>query len=146
MIRKIRLTTGLILFVFVTGHMINHVLGIHSLSAMEAGREWFLAVWRNPVGMTAFGGSLLIHLLLAVWALYTRRSLKMSVGEAFQLGLGFSIPLFLALHFVGTSGVHQMFGTNDTYAFVLLSIWTPSTRHWTSTLATGSVPQFFTVA
>lgn len=123
MIRKIRLTTGLILFVFVTGHMINHVLGIHSLSAMEAGREWFLAVWRNPVGMIAFGGSLLIHLLLAVWALYTRRSLKMSVGEAFQLGLGFSIPLFLALHFVGTSGVHQMFGTNDTYAFVLLSIW-----------------------
>ncbi|MGB0632310.1 MAG: adenylate/guanylate cyclase domain-containing protein [Alphaproteobacteria bacterium] len=123
MIRKIRLTTGLILFVFVTGHLLNHILGIHSLAAMEAGREWFLAVWRNPLGSAAFVGSLLAHLLLAAWALYARRSLKMSVGEAFQLVLGFSIPLFLALHFVGTRGSHQLFGTNDTYAYILIVQW-----------------------
>ena len=123
MVRKIRLTTGLILFAFVSGHLINHALGIHSLAAMEAGREWFVLVWRNPVGTVAIGGSLLIHLLLAVWALYDRRSLRMSVGEAFQLVLGFSIPLFLALHFVGTGGSHKMFGVNDTYAYILLAIW-----------------------
>ena len=123
MLTKIRLITGIILFAFVFGHLINHTLGIHSLAAMEAGREWFLAVWRNPVGTIAFTGSLLIHLLLAAWALYARRSLKMSLGEAFQLVLGFSIPLFLAIHFVGTAGAHRMFGTNDTYAFILLAQW-----------------------
>ncbi|NBP73843.1 MAG: adenylate/guanylate cyclase domain-containing protein, partial [Alphaproteobacteria bacterium] len=123
MVRKIRLTTGLILFVFVAGHLINHILGIHSLAAMEAGREWFLAVWRNPVGTLAFVGAMAVHLLLAAWALYARRSLKMSMGEAFQLVLGFSIPLFLAIHFVGTRGSHQMFGTDDTYAYILIVQW-----------------------
>ena len=123
MVRKIRLTTGLILFAFVAGHLINHILGIHSLAAMEAGREWFLAVWRNPVGTLAFVGAMAVHLLLAAWALYARRSLKMSMGEAFQLVLGFSIPLFLAIHFVGTRGSHQMFGTDDTYAYILIVQW-----------------------
>ncbi|MEE2996326.1 MAG: adenylate/guanylate cyclase domain-containing protein [Pseudomonadota bacterium] len=123
MVRKVRLTTGLILFVFVASHMANHALGIHSLSAMEAGRENFLLIWRNPIGSAAMMGSLFIHLLLATWALYDRRSLKMSVGEALQLSLGFAIPLLLALHFVGSRGVHQMFGTNDTYAFILLAQW-----------------------
>lgn len=123
MTRRIRLTTGLILFVFVTGHLLNHVLGLHSLAAMEAGREWFILIWRNPVGAAALMGSLLTHLLLAAWALYARRSLRMSGGEAFQLVFGFSIPLLLAVHFVGTGGSHRMFGTNDNYAYVLLAQW-----------------------
>ena len=44
---RIRLTTGLILFVFVAGHLLNHILGLHSLAAMEAGRDWFILIWRN---------------------------------------------------------------------------------------------------
>jgi len=123
MIRRIRLTTGLILFTFVTLHLLNHAFGIHSLAAMESAREWFLLIWRNPVGTVAMMGSLFIHLLLAAWALYARRSLRMSWGEALQLVFGFSIPLFLALHFVGTSGTNKMFGTNDTYAYILLIQW-----------------------
>jgi adenylate cyclase len=123
MIRRIRLTTGLILFTFVTLHLLNHTFGIHSLAAMEAAREWFLLIWRNPVGTIAMLGSLFIHLLLAAWALYSRRSLRMSWGEALQIVFGFSIPLFLALHFVGTGGTNKMFGTNDTYAYILLVQW-----------------------
>ena len=123
MIGSIRLTTGLILFAFVAGHLINHSLGIHSLSAMEAGREWFTLVWRNDLGSVALYGSLIIHLLLAVWALYVRRSLRMTPGEAFQVIFGFSIPLLLALHIVGTRGAYQIAGTNDNYAYVLLSQW-----------------------
>ncbi|CAN0269181.1 unnamed protein product [Discosporangium mesarthrocarpum] len=123
MTRRIRLTTGLILFVFVAGHSLNHVLGLHSLAAMEAGREWFILIWRNPVGGVALTGSLLAQLLLAAWALYSRRSLRMSGGEAFQLVFGFSIPLLLASHIIGTGASHQMFGTNDNYAYVLLAQW-----------------------
>ena len=123
MTRRIRLTTGLILFTFVTLHLLNHAFGLHSLAAMEAVREWFLLIWRNPVGTVAMMGSLFIHLLLAGWALYARRSLRMSWGEALQLVFGFSIPLFLALHFIGTGGTNKMFGTNDTYAYILLIQW-----------------------
>ncbi|MFT7571255.1 MAG: adenylate cyclase [Paracoccaceae bacterium] len=123
MTRRIRLTTGLILFVFVTGHLLNHALGLHSLAAMEAAREWFILIWRNPVGSAALMLSLLVHLLLAAWALYSRRSLRMSGGEAFQLVFGFSIPLLLALHFVGTGGSHRMFDTQDNYTYILLVQW-----------------------
>ena len=80
---RIRLTTGLILFVFVAGHLLNHILGLHSLAAMEAGRDWFILIWRNSVGAALLMGSLTAHLLLAGWALYSRRSLKMSGGEEY---------------------------------------------------------------
>ena len=123
MVRRIRLTTGLILFAFVTCHLLNHSLGIHSLGMMEAGRDWFVLIWRNPVGSTALVSSLIVHLLLAAWALYSRRSLRMSTGEAFQIIFGFSVPLLLALHFAGTGATHRLFGTEDNYTYVLLAQW-----------------------
>lgn len=120
---RIRLATGLILFVFVTGHLLNHILGLHSLAAMEAGRDWFILVWRNPVGSALLMGSLMAHLLLAGWALYSRRSLKMTSGEAAQVVFGFSIPLLLASHIIGTGASHNLFKTNDNYTYVLLAQW-----------------------
>lgn len=120
---RIRLATGLILFVFVTGHLLNHILGLHSLAAMEAGRDWFILVWRNPVGSALLTGSLMAHLLLAGWALYSRRSLKMTSGEAAQVVFGFSIPLLLASHIIGTGASHNLFKTNDNYTYVLLAQW-----------------------
>ena len=120
---RIRLATGLILFVFVTGHLLNHILGLHSLAAMEAGRDWFILVWRNPVGSALLMGSLMAHLLLAGWALYSRRSLKMTSGEAAQVVFGFSIPLLLAGHIIGTGASHNLFETKDNYTYVLLAQW-----------------------
>lgn len=120
MIRRVRLITGCILFAYVTSHLLNHMLGLVSYAAMEEGRLWFLAMWRNPVGTTLLYGSLIIHFLLALWAIYERRELKFSFAEAIQLSFGIAIPLLLVGHVVGTRGVHQAAGTNDLYAFVLL--------------------------
>jgi adenylate cyclase len=120
MIRRVRLVTGLILFFYVTTHLLNHTLGLISYGAMEDGRVWFIALWRNPVGTVALYGAMMIHFLLALWALYDRRRLKFTVGEALQLSLGIAIPLLLALHIVGTRGAHELAGTNDNYAAVLL--------------------------
>lgn len=123
MIRRIRLATGLILFAFVTTHLLNHALGVVSLEAMEEGRRLFLLLWRNAAGTALLYLSLIAHMLLAAYALYARRSLRVSGAEAMQLVLGFSIPLLLALHVVGTRGASQMFGTVDSYAYVLLAQW-----------------------
>lgn len=120
MIRKVRLATGLVLFTYVTTHLLNHMLGLVSYQMMEEGRSWFLALWRNPVGSLALYGSLIIHFGLAIWAIYERRNLRYTMGEMVQLTLGIAIPLLLALHIVGTRGAHQQFGTTDNYAFVLL--------------------------
>ena len=120
MIRRVRLITGCILFTYVTSHLLNHMLGLVSYASMEDGRLWFIAVWRNPVGTTLLYGSLIIHFLLALWAIYERRELKFSFAEAIQLSFGIAIPLLLVGHVIGTRGVHQVAGTNDLYALVLL--------------------------
>jgi adenylate cyclase len=122
-VRRTRLVTGSILFSYLTTHFLNHALGLISLDAMEAGRIWFLALWRNPVGTTAFYGSLLVHFGLALWAIYQRHHLRMPLGEALQLVLGLCIPPLLAVHFVGTRMAHEWYGVEDVYAKTVLTLW-----------------------
>jgi adenylate cyclase len=128
-IRRIRLITGSILFIYLTTHLLNHSLGLISLGAMEAGRIWFLALWRNPLGTFAFYGSLLTHFTLALWALYQRHHLRMPIAEALQLALGLCIPPLLAVHFVGTRMAYEWHGVEDLYAKTLLTLWYLSPVH-----------------
>jgi adenylate cyclase len=122
-IRRTRLVTGLVLFSYLTTHLLNHALGLISLDAMEGGRVWFLALWRNPVGTTGFYGSLLVHFGLALWAIYQRHHLRMPLWEALQLALGLCIPPLLAVHFVGTRLAHEWYGVEDSYAKIVLALW-----------------------
>lgn len=55
------------LVTFLTLHLANHALGLISLGAMEAGRVWFLALWRHPLGTVLLYGALLTHLSLALF-------------------------------------------------------------------------------
>jgi adenylate cyclase len=121
--RRLRLTTGLILFAYLATHLLNHALGLVSLEAMEQGRRWFLALWRNPVGTAALYGALLTHFALALLSVYRRRHLRMPAWEATQLLLGLTIPALLVPHAVGTRGAHELAGTEDSYTLVLLSLW-----------------------
>jgi adenylate cyclase len=124
--RGLRLGSGLILFAFVVTHLTNHALGLISLDAMEAGRNYFLLLWRNPVGTTLFLGALTVHMGFALYAVYSRRRLKMSIGEAAQLILGFAAPALLISHILGTRAAVELYGTDDTYTYVLLAIWVDS--------------------
>ena len=122
-IRRTRIVTGLVLFTYLATHLINHSLGLISLDAMEAGRVWFLALWRNPLGTAAFYGALLTHFALALYAIYQRRHFRMRLGEALQLALGLSIPLILATHFIGTRVAYERYGIEDLYAKIVLGFW-----------------------
>jgi adenylate cyclase len=123
-LRRIRLGSGLVLFAYVTSHYLNHALGLISLSAMDEGSHVFLAIWRNPLGTVLLYGSVLVHLLLALWALFQRRSFHgLSRGDWAQILLGFLVPPLIFIHVVGTRGVNAWFGTNDSYEYVLLVIW-----------------------
>ena len=122
-IARARLTSGVVLFVFVASHLLNHALGIISLATMEAGREVFLAVWRNPVGSIVLIASLLIHFGLVLYTMFRRRTLRMPVREALQIVAGLAIPPLLAVHVIGTWGLNQNFGVTDLYAYVVMAIW-----------------------
>ncbi len=121
---RARLVSGLVLFAYVATHFANHSLGLFSLAAMEAGREEFLWFWRAPLPTAALYLSLAVHVALALWALYRRRTWRGIRGaEIMQLVFGFSVPPLLAGHILATRGLHELYGLEDSYAFVINSIW-----------------------
>ncbi|QRM29606.1 adenylate/guanylate cyclase domain-containing protein [Microvirga sp. VF16] len=121
--REIRLFTGLVLGAFLLTHFSNHALGLVSIEAMEAGRVWFNRLWRNPVGTVLLYGSILVHFLLALLALYRRRTLRMPVREAAQLALGVSLPFLLIAHVVGTRVEWALTGQDSGYPDVVRNLW-----------------------
>lgn len=120
LIRRLRLASGLVLFVFVFTHLANHSLGLISLGALEQGRAWFVLLWRNPLADLLLPAALILHVGLALWALYERRRLAMPLWQVAQLGLGFAIPPLLVIHIIGTRVAHEVYGVEDSYLYVLL--------------------------
>jgi len=120
---RLRLASGLVLMAYVTSHLLNHALGIHSLQAMERGLALFSGVWRSWPGSGLLYGALLVHVALVVHKLYRRRSLKMPAWEILQITLGLLIPFWLVVHVIGTRGLYQLVGVDDSYAYVLAVLW-----------------------
>jgi adenylate cyclase len=122
MIGRLRLWSGYVLLFYVTTHLLNHALGLISLRIVEAGRVWFVFIWQGLPGQTALYGVLLAHLVLAMWALLRRRTLRLSAWEWTQFALGWSIIPLGALHVVGTRVAHDYFGIESGYPWVLGSL------------------------
>jgi adenylate cyclase len=123
LIQRLRLISGLVLFGYVTTHLLNHALGLVSVEAAEAGRTWFVAVWRHPIGTLLLYSSLICHLALALYAVYLRRHFRLPRWELVRLGLGLLIPLQLLQHIVGTRVQHEIFGVQDGYTREVLMYW-----------------------
>ena len=120
---RLRLASGLALMTFAATHLSNHALGIHSLAAMEAGRDLFVGIWRSWPGTLLLYGALACHLVLGVHKLYRRRTLRMPPWEMAQIALGLMIPFWLVVHVIGTRGVHELYGVHDSYAYELDVLW-----------------------
>ena len=124
MIRRIRLTSGLILLSYVLAHFAGHTMGLVSLEAMEAARGWVQWPVYQPVGAAILYAALLSHVALAFEAMYRRRRLRfMTRREIWQLGLGLAIPLALVPHILTTRGVFLVTGGDASYAHVLAMLW-----------------------
>ena len=122
-VRRARLGAAFVLLTYVVLHFLNHALGLVSLAAMEAGRVWFLALWRSVPGTVALYGAIAVHGGLALWLLYDRRTLRMPAWEATQYGLGLLLPALLANHVTATRIAWWQAGTDDRYARILLAYW-----------------------
>ena len=120
---RARLVSGVVLFAYVASHLLNHALGIVSLDALEAGRVVFLGLWRNLAGTVVLYGAVVVHLVLVLYSLYRRRRLRLSRWEILQTLFGLSLPPLLALHLSATRGLHEFFGVEDSYAYVLAAIY-----------------------
>src|SRR5438067_6561166 len=123
MVRRVRLYSGLVLFAYVTTHLLNHAVGLVSLRAAETGLEWFQAFWRNPVVGVLLAASLLAHVVLALWSLYQRRHLRMPAWEILRLCLGLAIPVLLIPHVIGTRAQDALFEADNNYTTIVLQYW-----------------------
>ena len=139
MVGRLRLWSGYVLFFYVVTHLLNHTLGLISLSVLETGRHAFVFIWHNPFGQTVLYTALFAHFCLALWSLYQRRALKLSPWEWAQWGLGASIIPLGALHVVGTRLAHELYGVEPGYPWVLGSLvvsdWWTVTRQFALPLA-----------
>ncbi|RWY68724.1 adenylate/guanylate cyclase domain-containing protein [Rhizobium sp. WSM1325] len=122
-IRRARLGSGLVIFIFVLLHLSNHAIGLISVAAADKAAHLFLAIWRNPLGTAIFYSSVLIHIALVLRAIHMRRSLVMPKGEMAQIVLGLMIPLLLMDHVIGTRIAHEFYGYIDDYETVVGMLW-----------------------
>lgn len=101
-VNQLRLASGLVLAVFLVGHLSNHALGLVSLKTADDARAIFMTFWHTPIGMPLLCAALALHMSLGLRSLFLRRSLKMPLVEAIQLGFGLLVPSILLAHIANT--------------------------------------------
>lgn len=121
--RVVHLIAGLTLFIYLTGHLTNHVFGIVSLEMTEAARKYLTSPWTTTFGIYVLALAASVHLGSALWVVYSRRTLKMPAWQWAQLSLGLLIPLLAAEHAVATGYARMTLGLEPNYAYVLASMW-----------------------
>lgn len=126
--RDLRFVSGLILFAYLTGHLVNHALGLISLSAAEYGLEIASAIWQGPVGTFLLYGSALVHMGLALHAVYERRTLRMPFRDLLRIVLGLNLPVLLIAHAAGTRLAMEFYGYHPFYTDVVRDLWTAGSQ------------------
>jgi adenylate cyclase len=123
-VRNVRIASGLVLLVFVTCHLANLILGLRSLAAMEAARPYLMGPWRSGPGIVLLGGAAIVHILLGLYALGSRRSLVASKTDVAQLVLGFVTPPLLLNHAVVMHMAGEVTpGFDSTFGQMLAVYW-----------------------
>jgi adenylate cyclase len=100
LVRNVRLVSGLVLMAFVTCHLANLAIGLHSLATMEAWRATLTMPWTTGAGQWLLATAATIHLALGLYAVAARRSLALSATDVSQLALGLAIPPMLIAHVI----------------------------------------------
>jgi adenylate cyclase len=122
-IRKVRLYTGLVLFVYIFAHLLNHSLGNFSLALAERGLLIHKFIWQSMIGTIVLYGAFILHFVLGLYALYERRMVHWTGSELAQLLLGLAVPPLLVTHLTGTRIAFAAYGIDKGYAQVLYSFW-----------------------
>jgi adenylate cyclase len=123
-LRRVRLVSGLVLMLFVAGHLANLALGLVSVDAMEAWRGTLLMPWQTGLGQALLLAAAIVHAGLGLAALASRQSLAMSRTDRVQLILGLATPPLLLNHVVeGQVTSDLAAGFSADYGHVLAVYW-----------------------
>jgi adenylate cyclase len=131
--RRLRLWSGLVLFTFVSTHLLNHIMGLFGQEALEIGQGLRWASFGTPPGLVLLYGSFLVHIALAARRVVARQTMRMPLSDAVQILAGMAIPALLIGHIVATRIAYNRFDADITYSSVLANLW-PAYAWWQSAL------------
>lgn len=130
-VNRARLISGLTMLCFVSSHLLNHALGLHSLDLMIGAQDWFMAFWHIKGVTVAFALAASVHLALAMWSIFRRRNLwAMKRWEASQLLFGLMIPPLLVEHFVMTRVTLELYHAYVDYTYVIYRLFQDPLKAW----------------
>src|SRR5712691_5345217 len=121
--RNLRMASGLVLFTYITAHLVNHALGLISLGAADKGLVFAVEVWYGLPGTVLLYGAAGTHFLLALWSVYERRTFRLPPAELLRIALGFTLPIILIGHYAGTRLAYDLFGLSSDYTRVVANLW-----------------------
>ena len=61
--------------------------------------------------------------MLALWAVYERRTFRLPPAELLRIALGFTMPLILINHFANTRLAYELFSLPTDYTHVIANLW-----------------------
>ncbi len=123
MAKRLRIITGLILFVFVAMHLTNIAMGLSSVTLMEQMQPWLLGPWQNPLGGPLLLIALLIHMGLGFRAIYRRNTFYMTRNDIVQIVSSLMLVPLMIPHLVGTVVARDFFELPQDFPGVLLLFW-----------------------
>ena len=122
-IQRVRLWSGLVLFVYVLLHYLNHSAGHISLAAMESILRLQSAIWGSLPGQILLYGALLTHVTLGLARMLNLRTWRRPFWEWAQVIFGLAIPWFLISHIVFTRASETILGLDVDYKHELALLW-----------------------
>ncbi|MCP3725102.1 hypothetical protein M3I53_18545 [Paraburkholderia sp. CNPSo 3272] len=128
MLRRLQLTSGLVMLTYLFLHLVNHALGIWSLELAGHGLVLALRLWRSAPGTIALYGAASVHFALALHTIYGRRHWVLPPAEWIRLWAGLSLPLLLIRHAVTTRLASSLYGFEPNYERVIVVLLTSGTQ------------------
>ncbi|MGE0764994.1 MAG: adenylate/guanylate cyclase domain-containing protein [Hyphomicrobiaceae bacterium] len=124
--QRLRLISGLILFLFALTHFLNTAVGLVSLEQMDQLDRWRVLVTRSLPGTIVLASALVIHIFFALWKVARRTTFRLPWWELLQIVLGLLIPFLLFPHIVNTRVAAEFFGVETNYLYELARLWPAS--------------------
>lgn len=121
--QRLRLISGLILFLFALTHFLNTAIGLVSLEQMDQVDRWRVVVIRSLPGTIILAAALVIHIVFALYKVATRTTFRLPWWELLQILLGLLIPFLLFPHIVNTRIANNFFNVEDNYLYELARLW-----------------------
>ena len=123
MFRLARLTSGLVLMAFVTGHLAVLALGLSGLATMDAWAPRLMIVLYHAPGVALLYAAGAIHLAAGLAAIGLRRGWRLTPSDGAQIALGLLIPVLLAGHVVAIRSGIRMAGFYADFRWMLALYW-----------------------